>query len=93
LYEDDIQRLYERVPSGTRLQIVYQIAKWSRDGEHLYVEAHPDPYGLRPDRLTTALEVPRAQSLLRWIHFESLRTALEEARGIPVVVGTLPKEQ
>ncbi len=92
LYEDEIQRLYARIPRGTRLQIVYQIAKWSREGRHLYVEAHPDPYGLRPDRLTTALEVPRTQGFLRWVHFPSLRAALEQAQGVPVVVGTLPPE-
>ena len=51
LYEDEIERLYERVPEGTRIQIVYQPWKWGRDGRLLLLEVHPDPYGIAPDRL------------------------------------------
>ena len=63
LYEDDIRRLFGRVREGTRLQIVYQTAKWGGDGKQIFLEVHPDLYGLRRDRLA-ALEVPRALGLL-----------------------------
>jgi len=89
LYEDDIRRLYARVREGTRVQIVYQTAKWGSDGTHIYLEAHPDLYGLKPDRLT-ALDVPRALGLLDRLDLERVRRVLDEARGIPVEVGTLP---
>jgi L,D-transpeptidase ErfK/SrfK len=89
LYEDDIRRLYARVREGTRVQIVYQTAKWGSDGTHIYLEAHPDLYGLKPDRLT-ALDVPRALGLLDRLDLERVRRVLDEARGIPVDVGTLP---
>jgi L,D-transpeptidase ErfK/SrfK len=91
LYEDDIQRLFERVREGTRIQIVYQTAKWGRDGAHLMLEVHPDLYGLKRDRLT-ALDVPRALGLLGSLDLDQVLRALDEARGEPVPVGRLPTE-
>ena len=89
LYEDEIQRFYDRVREGTRLQILYQTAKWGRDEEHIYLEVHPDVYGLRRDHLA-ALEVPRALGLLGALDLELVLRALEEARGVPIQVGTFP---
>jgi len=89
LYEDDIRRLFDRVPEGTRLQIIYQTTKWGGDGKQIFLEVHPDLYGLRRDRLI-ALEVPRALGLLELLDLELVLRALEEARGFPVPVGTLP---
>jgi L,D-transpeptidase ErfK/SrfK len=89
MYEDEIQRLYDRVHEGTRLQIVYEPWKWGVEGERIYFEAHPDLYGLMPDRLA-AFAVPRAAGLLAAIDLELVMRTLEEGRGIPVEVGTLP---
>jgi L,D-transpeptidase ErfK/SrfK len=89
LYEDDIQRLFDRVREGTRLQIVYQRVKWGGDGERIYLEVHPDLYDLGPDRLA-ALEVPRALGLLDVLDLELVTRVLDEASGLPVAVGTLP---
>lgn len=89
LYDDEVKRLYERVRQGTRIQIVYQPTKWGLDGDVLYLEVHPDLYGLVPDRLR-AFDVPRELGLLGAIDLERAWTALEEARGVPVAVGTLP---
>jgi L,D-transpeptidase ErfK/SrfK len=89
LYEDEIQRLYDRVRAGTRLQIVYQTAKWGREGDQIYLEAHPDLYGLQRDRLA-ALAVPRALGLLEVLDLRQVLGALEEERGIPMRVGRFP---
>lgn len=89
LYEDEIERLYERVPEGTRIQIVYQPWKWGRDGRQLLLEVHPDLYGIARDRLH-AFDLPRELGLLASIDFGRAWAALDEARGVPVVVGTLP---
>jgi L,D-transpeptidase ErfK/SrfK len=89
LYDDEVQRLYDRVREGTRLQIIYQPVKWGLDGERIQLEVHPDLYGLRPDRLAE-LAVPRALGLLEMLDLELVLRALEEARGYPVPVGTFP---
>jgi len=89
LYEDEIQRLYGRVREGTRIQIVYQPTKWGRDREHLYLEVHPDVYGLRPaGLLESALDAARALGVIDRIDLERVRRAAEQASGIPVAVGS-----
>jgi L,D-transpeptidase ErfK/SrfK len=89
-YEEDIRRLFERTPSGTRLRIVYQPFKWGREGDALLLEAHPDLYGRLPDPLTAALAVPSALGLLSALDFERVAETVAAARGEPVRVGTLP---
>jgi L,D-transpeptidase ErfK/SrfK len=89
LYEDDIQRLFDRVREGTPLHIVYQTVKWGGDGERIFVEVHPDRYGLRPDRLAE-LAIPRALGLLGVLDLDLVLHALEEANGLPMPVGTFP---
>jgi L,D-transpeptidase ErfK/SrfK len=89
-YEDDIRRLFERTPSGTRLRIVYQPFKWGREGDALLLEAHPDLYGRLPDPLSAALAVPSALGLLSALDFERVADTVAAARGEPVRVGTLP---
>jgi L,D-transpeptidase ErfK/SrfK len=89
-YEDDIRRLYERTPPGTRLRIVYQPFKWGRDGDAVFLEAHPDLYGKLPDPLGAALAVPSALGLLGALDFERVADAVAAARGEPVRVGTVP---
>jgi len=89
LYEDDMQALFERTPSGTRLQLIYAPFKWGvRDGQIL-LEVHPDPYARFPDRLAAALATPRALGLLDALDLAEVMRVVEEQRGVPVVVGTL----
>jgi L,D-transpeptidase ErfK/SrfK len=89
-YEDDIARLYERTPPGTRLRIVYQPYKWGRDGDALLLEAHPDLYAQLEDPLAAALALPSALGLLSALDFEGVARAVVAARGEPVRVGTVP---
>jgi len=89
LYEDDMQRLFDRTPTGTRLQLVYAPYKWGvRDGRIL-LEVHPDVYGKQPDRLAAALETPRALGLLGALDLAEVMRVVEEQRGVPFEVGTL----
>jgi L,D-transpeptidase ErfK/SrfK len=89
-YEDDIQRLYERTPPGTRLRILYMPFKWGRDGDAILLEVHPDLYGQIEDPLTAALAVPSALGILGALDYPRVAEAVAAARGEPVRVGTLP---
>lgn len=89
LYEDDIEALFERTPEGTTLHIIYQPYKWGVEGRTVYLEAHPDVYGLISHPLQAALEVPARLGILPEIDMEKVWHVVEEARGVPVPVGTL----
>lgn len=47
LHPDDIRRLFALVEVGTPGIVVYEAAKPAVAGEQLYLEAHPDVYGLK----------------------------------------------
>jgi L,D-transpeptidase ErfK/SrfK len=90
LYNDEIERLFARTKTGTRVRLVYQSVKLGlRDGI-VYVEAHPDRYGREPDRLARAsarlaeLGVDDEATLAR------LRAAIEDARGEALGIAVLP---
>src|SRR5215831_2163547 len=54
LYNDQMERLYDRIPTGTPLLLEYQPVKVGRLGNGIYVEAHPDIYGRVPDKTAYA---------------------------------------
>lgn len=91
LYEEDIRRLYDRVPEGTPIRIVYQPFKWGAEGGRIYFEAHPDIYGRIASPLEAALALPRSLGLLGRVDVDLVWHAVEEARGAPIAVGTLPE--
>lgn len=91
LYEEEVQRLYDRTPTGTVVRLVYQPFKWGVRQGVLFFEAHPDLYEVHPDALAAALHTPRALGLLGAIDLERVWSAVETRRGIPVPVGRLPE--
>ena len=89
LYEDEIQKLFDRIKTGTPVQLVYQPVKWGVRDATLYVEVHPDLYHKLPDRLAEALRVPRELGILPRIDIGTLWTAVDQMRGVPIAVGRL----
>jgi len=89
LYEDDIQRLYDRTPTGTPLQIVYEPVKWGVKNATIYIEVHPDLYERQVDRMSEATRVPRELGILSTLDLDKLRAALDQMRGVPIAVGRL----
>jgi L,D-transpeptidase ErfK/SrfK len=90
MYEDQIEQIYDRISSGTRLQLLYVPFKWGIEGRTIYLEVHPDVYGRSPLDLAKVLEVPTATRQLRYLRIEDVIRAVREQRGIPVDVGQLP---
>ncbi len=90
LQEQDIKRLFERIPESTPPRIVYEPFKWGTDGENIVFEAYPDLYQHKSDPLASALTPVREQGLLDFVEIEKVWDALEAARGTPVTVERLP---
>ena len=100
LYPEDIARLFELVPVGTPVQVIYQPVKvgWS-DGE-LYVEAHPE--AIQADELerTGRIDSLGAESVSNALYriktsvgaaqdrlnWRAIREALDERSGVPVQI-------
>lgn len=90
LYEDRMEELFERVETGTPVRLVYQPLKWGVAGDTLVLEVHPDRYDRLAHPLQAALATPRALGLLHAVDVDAVRRVVDEARGVPVAVGTLP---
>ncbi len=94
LYNHDMRALYERIPTGTKVRIVYQRVKiGARDGS-VFVEAHADFYDRDFDPLPATLARLVALDALGLVDGGSVREsevrrAVTEARGVPVRVGRL----
>ena len=89
LYNDEIARLFPRIPTRTPVRLLYEPVKIGRRGSILYAEAHPDVYGRVPDLVTVAVQRVYELGLADFIDPLLLRRAVDEASGAPVPVGSL----
>lgn len=91
LLPEDIEQLFERVPVGTRVQIVNQPVKTGWQDGILYAEIHPpleEDESARQNLLRHTLELVYAelehhQAVLDG---QALREAVEQQMGVPVAV-------
>jgi L,D-transpeptidase ErfK/SrfK len=90
LYNDVVERVYRRTPTGTPVRIVYQTVKLGRRDGVVYVEAHPDRYRRDPDRRATAYARLAALGIEDEEALRLLDRAIEEARGEPIAIAVLP---
>jgi L,D-transpeptidase ErfK/SrfK len=90
VYEDEMQALFDRVPSGTQVVLIYAPFKWGTNGKDLFLEAHPDVYEKIPDHLDAALALPRELGLLGGVDPDRVWEVVNQAAGVPVRVGALP---
>ena len=90
LYNDQIERLWRRTKQGTPIRLIYQTVKVGQRDYTIFVESHPDVYGRDPEREVAAVERLRSLDLWQFVDEAAFRRALDELRGIPVPVGTLP---
>jgi L,D-transpeptidase ErfK/SrfK len=94
LYNTDMRALFDRIPIGTPVRIVYQRVKLGRRGSALVLEAHSDRYDKDFDPLPALLARLIAYENLGLVERGSVdeaqvRRVVEEARGVPVQIGRL----
>ncbi len=86
LYNEDIALLFHDVRVGTPGEFVYQPVKVGmRDGV-VYVEVHPDIYGLRTSLDDEAERLLAKRGWIDRIDRSRLRQALAERSGLPVAI-------
>ena len=96
LYNWEMRALYDRIPTGTRVRIVYQRVKLGQRDGSLFLEAHQDPYDRDPDPVPATLARLIALEATGVVASETVdelavRKIIREARGVPVRVGRLAK--
>src|SRR5262249_22041103 len=96
LYNRDMRELYDRIPTGTPVRIVYQRVKIGQRDGSVFVEAHGDPYDRDFEPLPAVLARLVALDALGLVDggsvSESLvRQTVSESRGVPVRVGRLER--
>ncbi len=89
LYNDEIERVYARTPTGMPIRILYQTVKLGLRDSIVYVEAHPDRYRRDPDRIANAVARLAAIGIEDEETLSGLRTAIEQARGEPIAIAVL----
>jgi L,D-transpeptidase ErfK/SrfK len=90
LYNDVVERLFERTRTGTPIRIVYQTVKLGVQDGIVYVEAHPDRYRRDPDRALRAIAQLEQHGLVDEDVRSRLRDVIERASGEPVAIAVLP---
>jgi L,D-transpeptidase ErfK/SrfK len=92
MYPEDIERLFDLTPVGTRVTLINEPVKISRFGGEVWLEVHP-PVDEKGQVLSVDIEVfeARLNELLGEseviIDWEMALRALREATGMPVLVG------
>ncbi len=95
MYPEDIEYLYERVPVGSKVEIVNQPVKAGWSGNVLYVESH-DP--LLDSQLTHEERLQQLRAAIArtvndradfTVDWEKVREAVLESTGVPVPVGPI----
>ena len=94
MYPEDIDEVFPLVPIGLAVEIVNQPIKLGVDGELLYLEVHPplseeDWDRTRLIRTLAVLLEDTVQGFYYWLDWQLAVRVLEEAHGIPIVVGQL----
>jgi L,D-transpeptidase ErfK/SrfK len=90
LYNDVVERLFERTRTGTPIRIVYQTVKLGVQDGIVYVEAHPDRSRRDPDRALRAIAQLEQHGLVDEDVRSRLRDVIERASGEPVAIAVLP---
>lgn len=93
LYNDVVERLFERTRTGTPIEIVYQTVKLGLQDGIIYVEAHPDRYRRDPGRFERAEAQLAQHGLVDEETRAWLRRVIEQASGEPVAIAVLPDDE
>lgn len=95
MYPEDIEYLYDRVPVGSKVEIVHQPVKAGWAGNVLYVESHDPLEGLeltqeeRLQQLRAAIARTVSDRADFTVDWDKVREAVLESTGVPVPVGPI----
>lgn len=86
LYNEDIEALFREVRVGTPGEFVYQPVKVGMRDDVVYVEVHPDIYGLKTSLADEAEHLLARHGWADRVDRARLRQALDDLSGVPVAI-------
>ncbi|BCB95832.1 hypothetical protein JZK55_07540 [Dissulfurispira thermophila] len=92
LYPEDVPKLFQMVPNGTKVTIVRQPVKVGVKDNKVYIEVHKDDMEKNMNYFNEAVELLRKKGLLKRINTEKLYHAIREKSGVPVEISSLKIE-
>jgi L,D-transpeptidase ErfK/SrfK len=82
LHPDDMKNLFSKVAAGARGRIIYEPVLIAREGDSVFLEAHPDAYKKGSDPLRKALDLARAGGVLDMLDLDLVKETLRKRHGI-----------
>lgn len=87
LYPEDVESLFTRLDVGMKGKIIYEPVKVTASGDSVFLEVHPDVYGIVADYTAVLEEKLRLWNPSPALDREKVELILREKRGVPVFVG------
>jgi L,D-transpeptidase ErfK/SrfK len=82
LHPDDIAWLFPRVAVGDAVALIYEPVLLARAGDRVFLEVHPDPYGLKAPTLARVRELAAARGLTEQIDWAAAARVVGARHGI-----------
>lgn len=91
LYPEHIAQLFQEVPLGTPVEIIYEPVKVGFKSGEVFLEVHPDVYGKLADMNEYTQSRLKELGLWECISMEGVEAALREQNGVPIRIGKIKK--
>lgn len=85
----DAEKLFNSIDLGTQGEIIYDPVKIGAHGGKIFIEVHEDVYGINGDPYASAVKKLKQSNLVNNVDLETVRKAVNEKEGIPVVISKL----
>jgi len=82
LHPDDIEQLFAAVEVGTSGKLIYEPVLTALIGDSVFLEVHPDAYGLKPDAARTVREFAETMHLLDTVEWSLIDDVIRRKDGI-----------
>jgi L,D-transpeptidase ErfK/SrfK len=86
MYNEDIALLFQKVPVGAHVKLIYEPVKIGRSMDRIFVEVHPDIYGRVGDLVSYGFALLHAKKIVQDVDDQKYRQALMRKDGLPTDV-------
>jgi len=84
LYPEDIQKLFNMVPMGTKVEYIYEPALIGFRQGHVYLSVHDDVYYKIPSMILHVLRMLEQRGLAEQVDTQKVMQTVEEQTGMPM---------